>query len=107
MTWYSTSIFCSLPQSTKVLPTASSVTVFQLAENQTLNRPATVSLIAAVGWAAGAAPAGLGGGEPSGPGFAGAPAPGGRAAAAAPRAGPGPRAGGRLVGAGAGRLCGA
>src|SRR5579859_3251274 len=37
--WYSTlRLFC-LPQSTKVLPTASSVTVFQLAENQTLNVP--------------------------------------------------------------------
>src|SRR4030081_4147587 len=31
-------LFC-LPHSTKVLPTASSVTVFQLAENQTLNVP--------------------------------------------------------------------
>src|SRR2546430_1560139 len=31
-------LFC-LPHSTKVLPTASSVTVFQLAENHTLNTP--------------------------------------------------------------------
>src|SRR5919108_5156084 len=30
---------CCLPQSTKMLPTASSVTVFQLAENQMANLP--------------------------------------------------------------------
>src|SRR4051794_39704192 len=53
---HSTWRFCSLPQSTNVLPTASSVTVFQLAENQTLNLPPTTSLIATVAVGAGAAP---------------------------------------------------
>src|ERR671923_2530615 len=32
---------CCVPHSTKMLPTASSVTVFQLAENQTANLPLT------------------------------------------------------------------
>src|SRR5712692_4432021 len=40
--------FC-LPQSTKVLPTASSVTVFQLAENHTLNMPVPGLAAAAAG----------------------------------------------------------
>src|SRR3979411_2169868 len=46
-------LFC-LPHSTKVLPTASSVTVFQLAENQTLNTPDPGLAAAAAGGGAGA-----------------------------------------------------
>src|SRR5205823_1060158 len=60
---HSTWILFCLPQSTKTLPTASSVTVFQLAENQTLNLPETIvrSLVgvapaAATAVACGAAP---------------------------------------------------
>src|SRR5579859_6652666 len=65
--WYSTfRLFC-LPHSTNVLPTASSVMVFQLAENQTLNVPfpglaatsaGAVAAAAVVGAGAGPAPAG-------------------------------------------------
>src|SRR6266536_2350111 len=55
--------FC-LPHSTNALPTASSVTVFQLAENQTLKTPATTfgsgSGAAAAGAEAGFASAGFG-----------------------------------------------
>src|SRR6476659_9455413 len=39
---HSTWILFCLPQSTKTAPTASSVMTFQLAENQTLNLPATM-----------------------------------------------------------------
>src|SRR5215212_8837325 len=57
----------ALPHSTKVLPTASSVTVFQFAENQTLKTPDTT-----FGSAAGAAAAGAAVGFASAAGLASA-----------------------------------
>src|SRR3981081_4093860 len=60
--------FC-LPHSTKVLPTASSVTVFQLAENHTLKTPEVGLAAAATGVVAaatGVGAAGAGFGAPAG-----------------------------------------
>src|SRR5918994_4951738 len=64
--------FC-LPHSTKVLPTASSVTVFQFAENQTLKTPET-TFGSGSGAAAAGADAGLSAGFAASAGLAGAAA---------------------------------
>src|SRR5579859_3876173 len=70
--------FC-LPQSTNVLPTASSVIVFQFAENQTLNVPAAGLDAAAAGAVAAATVVGAGA-APTGGVVGLAPAAGGGAA---------------------------
>src|SRR5579859_6586095 len=58
-------LFC-LPQSTNVLPTASSVTVFQLAENHTLKTPAAGLAAAAAGAVAAATVVGAAAGAAGG-----------------------------------------
>src|SRR5216684_3651099 len=75
-------LFC-LPHSTNVLPTASSVTVFQLAENHTLNTPEPGLAAAAAGAVAAATVVGAACGFAGGDVGAACPAAGGEVGAAA------------------------